>query len=273
MSLFRHWFQNLNSRNERAFHFRGALYSKKRNKRIVHYEVVSGPCLSVRVTHGEAGDDSYSTCLGIGLIFFRVWLTFSLPKWTYEKRKCIATWDNDREFYLVQGREYGFYWYEWTFWWNWRAKVNESSSKDPKWMRFNFCVPDFLFGRVEVISNEVLTANNLKFKLSGKEFVMDSIKWERNRRFRRHIPMSLYSREWYSVDMRINNPPMRAGKGENSWDCGDDGTYGLGMQWKHAKPTWANSTESKRIAVRDYVESVLKDADALNEALNKGGEK
>lgn len=260
MKLFRHWFQNLKREGRHLFHFRGSIYYGEKHKRAIGYEVCSGPALSFEITHGEAGYDSYSTCLSLGLIFVKIYLTFPLPKWTYETKKCIATWDNNKEFYLVQGRRYGFYWYDWTFWWSFRSKIHESSSSDPKWMRFNFCIPDFLFGRVEVISNEVLSAENVKFKLSGKEFVMNKIIWERRRLLRRHIPMSLYSQEWYSVNMEIDNPPMRSGKGENSWDCGNDGTYGLSASWKFNKPKWDNVAESKKLAVAYYVEGVLKDA-------------
>lgn len=260
MKLFRHWFQNLKREGKSLFHFRGAIYLSEKNKKAISYEVCSGRALRFEITHGEAGDGSYTTSLSLGLILFSLYLTFPLPKWTYEMQKCIATWDNNKEFYLVQGRRYGFYWYEWTFWWSWKAKTHESSSKDPKWMRFNFCIPDFLFGRVEVISNEVLSAKNLKFKLSDKEFVINSIVWERNRRFRRHIPISLYSKENYSVDIKIDKPPMRSGKGENSWDCGNDGTYGLGAEWKFNIPSWENVAESKKLAVAYYVDHVLKDA-------------
>ena len=54
---------------------------------------------------------------------------------------------------------------------------------------------------------------------------------------------------------------MRAGKGENSWDCDDDGSFGMSMPWKHKEtPRWDNGELCAKLAVKDYVESVLKDA-------------
>lgn len=55
---------------------------------------------------------------------------------------------------------------------------------------------------------------------------------------------------------------MRSGKGENSWDCDDDGTYGLYCCWDKSLPipTWQNTEECLELAVNMYVKGVLKDA-------------
>lgn len=51
---------------------------------------------------------------------------------------------------------------------------------------------------------------------------------------------------WVGSDIRMPHPPQFAGKGENSWDCGDDGIYGMGSR-----------ATSPAEAVGEYVKAVL----------------
>lgn len=247
------FFQNLKKedREKRWFHFRGTIGKFR-------YEVASGPSLALELTHGEYGDDR-ATNLRLGLLVVSIWLTFSLPDRFYFHRKCIATWDGNGEFYLIEGRRYGFYVYEWNVSWNFHAKVMESSSDDPWWMRQYWSIPSLIFGREEVIQDELHPGGeNVRFLLGGKEFVFDSIKWIRYRRFRRRIPYSLYRKISTSVDIQISKPPMHLGKGENSWDCGDDGSFGLHGPWKHETPTWENLERSLELAAEYYVTHIMK---------------
>jgi len=254
------FFQNLNESKKKLFHFRGA-FARDYNSRIFSYEVYTGPALKLKYQHGEAEDLDASSRLTIGLFFITVCLSFYLPDSWYFKRKCVATWDNGREFYIVRGREYGFYFYNWAFVWSWHNKINESSAKDPWWMRQYIHLDELIIGKLERLEDSLIEAENIWFKLGDKEFVMDSIKWERNRSFRRFIPYSLFHRTWYSVKMDIKKPPMVSGKGENSWDCGDDGTFGLSAPWRFdIIPNWTNRQECIRLAIQYYVDGVLKDA-------------
>lgn len=252
------WFQNLNENLKKLFHFRGSV-GRAYNKQWFSYELCSGRSFAFEITHGEAGDQE-ATRLRVGCLFFDLYLKFRLPSWTYFKRKCIATWDNNREFYLVQGRHYGFYFYDWAFVWNFHAKVFESSSSDPWWMRQYIHIDDFFLGRPELLTDDLMSAEDIYFKMGTKEFKIDSIKWERCRRFRRHIPYSLYHQTWYRVEIKIDQPPMRAGKGENSWDCGDDGIFGMSREWQGTNPNYLNYDQCIKEAVQLYVESVTEDA-------------
>lgn len=250
------WFQNLNEAQTRLFHFRGSVGAKY-NRIWFRYEICSGPSIRLKYQHGEAGDSG--STVSIGLFFITLYLSFSLPDNWYFKRKCIATWENpQREFYLTEGREYGFYFFEWAFVWHFHAKVMESSSSDPWWMHAYICLDELIFGKWELICDEMSRAENEFFKIGNKEFKMDSIQWMRNRRFRQFIPYSFYHQIWYSVKMEIKDPPLHSGKGENSWDCGDDGSYGLSCPWEGEIPGWRNLGVNTKNAVALYVDSVNK---------------
>jgi hypothetical protein len=259
--LIHWWFQNLNDnpRDKRLFWFRGSIGPNYRSNWL-KYEIASGPALRLKYQHGEAGDDDCSSCISIGLGFVTAYLTFNLPSSWYFKRKSVATWDNNKEFYFIDGRDYGFYLFEWAFVWSLHAKINESSSSDPWWMRQYIRLDDLVLGRVEVLKDDLTSIDNIAFKIGNAEFLMNSIAWYRYRRFRRFIPYSLYHQSSISVDMKIDKPPMRRGKGENSWDCDDDGSFGLHTGWKFESPTWQNRDKCAELAVRYYVDSAKKEA-------------
>lgn len=254
-----YWFQNLNESGGKLFYFRGNIGSAY-NRIWFRYEICSGPALSFQIIHGEAGDSGESTQISFGLFFFKIYITFFLPDSWYFQRKCVATWDGNREFYLVQGREYGFYFYEWSFVWKFHAKVHESSTKDPWWMHQYIHIDELFVGKQEILSDKLTSAEDIFFTIGNKEFKIDSIQFERNRRFRRFIPYALYHRTSYRAEIKIKNPPMFSGKGENSWDCGDDAIYGMSYSWDHLIPNWQNTNECINLATEDYIKHVLKNA-------------
>lgn len=235
----RYWFQNLNDNpnNKKLFYFRGSVGSDFNDW--FRYELCSGFSfrLGIQDSEGAIG-------ISIGFLFFTIYLTLykvGTPKFLKDKYCNI-------------------YWYECAIWWHFLAKKWESSSSDPWWMSGSFHVDDFFLGKSELIRDRWISVENIEFKMGENLFNMDSIKWEKWRRFRRHIPYSLYHKDAIHVEMNIKKPPLYSGKGENSWDCGDDGTYGLSMDWKYLKPTWENKNECARLAIDYYVESVLKNA-------------
>lgn len=276
MLPFHNFFQNLkrDDRRKCLFHFRGSL-GRDYRRTWLRYEVSSGPALKFEVQHGEACDGDASTMLIIGAIFFTAYITFYLPRRFYFQKKCVATWDNNREFYLVQGRRYGFYFYHWSFVWNFHAKVHESSSRDPWWMHQYWHLDEWVLGKWEVIEDKLRDVENVKFKLGEVEFNMDEIKWTRRRRFRRFIPYSLFHRTSLFVEMKIAKPPMRAGKGENSWDLDDDGAFGVSRHWPYDPPGWKlGETDSAcRLAVSMYIEDHMKDVRKYGQGSGERGTK
>ncbi len=258
----RHWFQNLKKedKDKRWFHFRGSVYFGEKERRSFDYSFASGPALSLKYTHGSG--DEYKSLIVIGALFFTMYFTFYLPKRFYFQKKCIATWDKEnpnREFYLCQGRKFGFYLYDWAFVWSFYEKEHESSTRDPWWMSQYIHIDEIFLGKMEAIKDDLQSEENIYFMLGDKEFKMDSISWHRWRRFRRFIPYSLYHKTTLSLELKITRPPVRAGKGENSWDCGDDGTYGMSTHWPHPIPGWTNRDAHIKQAIEIYVESVMRD--------------
>lgn len=236
-----YWFQNLNKNNRNMFHFRGGLFrNKKSYDWNFKYEIVSGPELRLKFKIKPYN----SASIQIGLLFITAYLTFPFFK-----------------FNIDEERSTGFYIYDWSLVWGWMEKEWESSSKDPWYKHFYFRIDEFFLGQVETLKDELLDTSDVYFKLGGKEFKMNEIKWHKNRRFRRFIPYFLWNHTYYSVDMKIDKPPMRSGKGENAWDCGDDGSFGLYAPWKFGIiPSWQNRNQVTEIAVQYYVDRVLKDA-------------
>jgi len=232
-----HWFQNLNDNRKKLFHFRGSFQDKDYRKNFLKYEICSGPNLKLRYGCSEDGPQ-----WTIGLFFFTAYLTSPFLKIPF----------------LNSGREYGFYFHEWAFVWSWHSKRFESSSQDPWWMSQYIHLDDLVLGKPERLEHEICEISDVYFKIGNKEFKMDSIVWEENRTFRRHIPYTLYHRTFYSVKMEIKDPPIYSGKGENFWDCGDDGSYGLSAPWNFERPMWDKRDQSAEKAVRYYVDHVMK---------------
>lgn len=245
------WTQNLNDRDKHLFHFRGALKNEINYGNYLSWEFVSGPALKLKYQHGEVHGDQEKSQLVLGLFFFTIYLSFNLPASWYFYQQHIATWDNNRKFELVDGREYGFYFYEWAFVWSWHHKINESSTTDPWWMRQYVRIDDLFLGKPESLQDELLESEDVYFAIGEKEFKFDNIKWTRIRRFRRYIPYVLFNRHGYSLNIKIDKPPMTGGK----W--GDDGTYGMSCEWKGPTPNWKNRVECEKWVVSIYCANVF----------------
>lgn len=242
----RTWFQNLNKdeKVKKLFYFRGSISQDDKPYSLLEYELSSGPALRFKVKinpYNKLG-------LSLGLGFFTAYLKF--PFFSFKR-------------WIDGSRETGFYLYDWAIVWGLMDHEwgNNHLRTDPWWRHFYFHIDDFFLGKSARLEREVLSNESIYFKLDDKEFVMDSIKWELNQSFRKHIPFSIYHRDWYSVNMKIDKPPMVSGKGESDYDCGDDGSFGMSAGWKFpVKPGWLTRDECTKLAVDYYVESVLSDA-------------
>lgn len=238
----RSWFQNLNAAGHRLFNFRGSL-STNSGFQLIKYEFCSGKDLRLQFKIKDRPKASLS--LGIG--FMTMYLTFPFFKFKMK---------NYKEQLIT-----GFYVFDWSFVWEFMKNPFESSSDDPWYRSFYFDIPDFIFGKKEVLDHGVNHVSNVYFKIGAKEFKLDSVEWKRKRSFRRYIPYVLYHPSWYSVEIKCENPPQRSGKGENSWDCGDNGTHGVYAPWDNKpEPTWKNQRQCAELACKLYADGVLKDA-------------
>ena len=103
-------------------------------------------------------------------------------------------------------------------------------------------VARWIFGRVEYHCREI-ERKPVGFDLDGKKYEA-TWKLERRSRTRSRWPWEYSVR--YSSNIEIEDPPRVSGKGENSWDCGDDAIYGFG-----------SASLSPASAVGEYVKAVL----------------
>lgn len=105
--------------------------------------------------------------------------------------------------------------------WQFGGDTMSWSSKTPKWKHGSFSFTDFLLGKRKYIEGEPEVR---QVKIPMPEGLYDATvemrfdRWERPRWF----PLVL---QRASIDIPIGIP--YPGKGENDYDCGEDGSYGL----------------------------------------------
>lgn len=138
-------------------------------------------------------------------------------------RTLIATWDNNRPFTLPDERVCDFYISDWrvqiTPW----GRRNEWTRADPWWVRGVSCdLRNLVLGRVKYTTEELaLVPCSIPMPEGTYQAVakIERQSWKRPRWFR-HTRTSA----WLDIPKGIPH----AGKGENSYDCGDDGLFGIG---------------------------------------------
>ena len=140
------------------------------------------------------------------------------------RRKVIATWDGDREVWLPDTREFSLTIHDWSIrleiWGRW----GEWRRADPWWIRgIHFDLRDLVLGRQSCETEEIDSGINCYIPMPEGLYPaiakVERRTWKRSRWF---------SRTRTSVWLDIPKGIPHAGKGENSWDCGDDGLYGIG---------------------------------------------
>lgn len=73
---------------------------------------------------------------------------------------------------------------------------------------------------------------------------------ERHTWWRSHFPM--FKKVHHYIDIRLDNPPMHQGKGENSWDLDDDGIFGMGVPGTSIEEAIAGYQEAVRRDRKKY---------------------
>jgi hypothetical protein len=116
-----------------------------------------------------------------------------------------------------------------------------------------------VFGKSIYFTKEIMESYRpVEFWFRGKKYQMDEIKIEKCFWFRSRIPFGLYKKERTAMRLDIKKPPGYQGKGENSWDCGDDATYGLSSEYEGPDPTWKNREQVFEWCCKAYCEQVSK---------------
>jgi hypothetical protein len=119
-------------------------------------------------------------------------------------------------------RQIGLSIHDAAIWWDVWADQMERRSKDPKWRHGAFHFDDFLLGRSVYSKREIERRETVVPMPEGcypATITLTEDTWKRPRWF---------PTRRLSANVEIPNGIPHAGKGENSWDCGDDATYGMG---------------------------------------------
>jgi hypothetical protein len=140
-----------------------------------------------------------------------------------------------------EDREISWSVHDWAIWWSvWRDSSSWSSTV-PYWRSGSFHIDDFVLGKAKY-SSRVLSEQAVKIAMPEGSYdatvKIEERSWKRPRWFVRRI---------VGADVKIPAGIPFPGKGENSWDCGQDAVYGQSNQ--------ASTVEG---AVAAVVESVLR---------------
>lgn len=181
-----------------------------------------------------------------------LWLTLTGFKFLNKiepKRKCIATWDNNREFELTDERECELNFHDWILWIKPWSKKNEWCRSDPWYVRgLTFHLDDFLFGKQkfkeEIIQEKRPIIVPMPEGQYEANFSIEKRTWWKAR-------LPFWKTICYYVNVDVPKGIPHNGKGENSWDCGIDGLMGTSFKID-------NLFEAESKAVTGVIESVMK---------------
>lgn len=148
---------------------------------------------------------------------------------------CVAVRDMGSKY---NGAEFSVSVHDWSMWWTIGCDNTGWTNKRPRWRDGNFNARDFVCGKSEYAS-EVVECATIEVcmpeaKYRGRcEIKRDS--WARPRG-----PTTVI----YRAHVDMTEPVPVPGKGENSWDCGEDAIYGTTVPAKTFAAAVAAITKS-----------------------------
>lgn len=243
-----HRYQNLKKEDNenKLFNVRGWFYDKHHNCNF-RYQLCSGPACKLSVEMDW--EDSRTFSFVFGMFFFSLYLTVPRPKW----------WKWGEE------KQYGFYWFQKECRIFWGTKPMESGHG---WYWY-FRPIDLLFGKRVQFNKDKQFENYqpIHFKFRGNDYQLDEVSVKKWFIFRSRIPFGLWNRGGMSLDIKINKPPMHAGKGTTSYNCDDDGTYGLYCQYEGPElKKWDDREKLYEYAAKYYCEHAYKNIEKRGRA-------
>lgn len=139
-------------------------------------------------------------------------------KWPYNVLQSI-TKRKGREY--TNGRDIGVSFHNGTLWVSLWNDPMESRREDPKWHNFNINFEDFIFGKTKS-AKQVLEEREVEIPMPEKSYKGTAklilYTWTRPRWFKKTMKR---------VEIDVPEGIPHEGKGENSWDCGKDATFGM----------------------------------------------
>ena len=148
------------------------------------------------------------------------------PLWQ-PTRTCVATWEQPpRPFVIPESRESRIAFHDWTLWVTPWGRSMEWRKADPWWVRgWSLNVRDLVLGRTRYTCQPLGPAVSALVPMPEgaypATFSPQRQTWARPRWFSQ-------VRESFNIDIPKGIP--FAGKGENSYDCGDDWLFGMSAE-------------------------------------------
>lgn len=123
---------------------------------------------------------------------------------------------------VCQETEIAVKWHDGGLWWSLWHPTMEWSAGTPKWRNGHFDPADFLLGR-HTYSSEELSTENVEVPMPERTYAgtvtLTRDTWKR--------PRWPFGRSIYRANIEVDGGVPHPGKGENSWDCGEDATYSM----------------------------------------------
>jgi hypothetical protein len=170
--------------------------------------------IGARVERHHVGDEhDFSGSIHLAWFSFYLHTERLMPRW----------WLAPGPGYVSREYKLSFAWEEWRVSWAWGGDPMSWSSRDPWWKNGSRSLKDVFFGRMKYREGEP-ERHRIAVQMPEGTYtgtcVMRADSWKRPLWFRRVIRRA-------HIDMDKGQHVPFPGKGENSWDCGEDGIYGM----------------------------------------------
>lgn len=141
--------------------------------------------------------------------------------------------------------------HDWAIWWQFGGSKHSWSSRTPKWKDGNFNFQDFFLGKTSYECKVIKTHEVFIPMPEGKyeaTVSMEEASWKRPRWFTK-------TQRSAKVDIPIGIPHQ--GKGENSWDCGEDRLFGVSVAADTLEEAIAKTVQNALRSRRRYDGDVM----------------
>lgn len=151
-----------------------------------------------------------------------------------------------------EGRQITFRIHDYALWWDiWRDEMAGWDRSVPKWRQGCFHFDEFLLGKTKHSERE-LSFHDVLIPMpeGGYPATVRLLEgtWKRSRWFPHRVLLA---------DVKMKKHIPFPGKGENSWDCGEDGLYGLHTQARNVEDAIAATVKSALRSRRRYGSGVM----------------
>lgn len=150
-----------------------------------------------------------------------------------------------------EGRELSIRLFDWAVWWSIWTDPMSWSSRTPKWRNGSWHFLDTFLGKQKYEQRELQTVTAMVPMPERSYPAVITLRedtWKRRLWFPRRL-LRAY------IDLKANPIPV-PGKAENSWDCGEDATWGLSCQAATVEEAIAATVETAMGTRRRYGGSV-----------------